>query len=710
MSSSHQSNTSSQQKNDIVGQRIILFAMKFLGYENVNHGFCYGIATKKLEAIILGKTSVKDTEGNIHEIDQLEVYEKRIQKLLQIYEKYIQKHLQDEKLQNYLGFWRNASYLEGIQDFYHDKKQIILNEIQADIEKLPVDEQNKEKQAWVDIYAFLDGVALNQSGEKYSHLYEGDWAKPQNFMKSVDLTASLALEEKQGIAEVDTLLGCYDLAQLTDYFKILRESLETNNPNSNIGFNLLSKSHAICFGYDSYKHEWILGDPNHATDKPLALVNEDLTNNDLAMAKKIMSYLALKKEDALKDDDKIIFSTHVYMTGADNKKETSDFINHWRNSDEMQAMHALDHSNISKVDVLGNNLLGQAQLENNFKLASDIISIFPQDQLNKGLYSSLLRSKFNNVADFLKKGVDIENALQPLLDRPWAIPVIEKFIIKIEEEMARDADINLLYKPVIEQLRETAKKNRSEIDNTLTEYSLTLNQAKKLPAEVTGILFLKKYNNYQFALAKHPEHTQLILKAVSSSGKDIFLDDLIEFLSSPGGAISAHPILTQGIDLFKPGITTLDQLDSIMRSLSEEQAFEFLTTTLGIDFIKPLLLEAKDNNANLSVHWGPVNILESLPKAKRFTFLTENLGIEFVKLISENESRRQEILETLEENHSQLLEKLLNTTSDNTSIIKTGYAKFGVFGALTKKVEPAVDAELDPIKDLPSNNDKSPGL
>ena len=119
----------------------------------------------------------------------------------------------------------------------------------------------------IDLYAFFDGIALNQRpilylfGENYQPL-----SQKQDIRKTGLITRPVALETKDEQGNypnqpmvLSSLTGAYNRQELRNYFKLLKNNLG----NQSFSLNLLANMHSIMLAYDAKTKRWLLVDPSH---------------------------------------------------------------------------------------------------------------------------------------------------------------------------------------------------------------------------------------------------------------------------------------------------------------------------------------------------------------------------------------------------------------------------------------------------------------
>ena len=123
----------------------------------------------------------------------------------------------------------------------------------------------------VDLYAFFDGIALNQSPMSY-FFGENDQplSKKQDIRKTALITNPVVFDKKDDQENspnqpivLSSFSGAYNEQELISYFELLKKKLGMES----FSINLLANMHSIMLTYDAKTKRWLLTDPSNLPGK-----------------------------------------------------------------------------------------------------------------------------------------------------------------------------------------------------------------------------------------------------------------------------------------------------------------------------------------------------------------------------------------------------------------------------------------------------------
>ena len=130
--------------------------------------------------------------------------------------------------------------------------------------------KGKHKQAYIDLKAFFDGVALYFIPKKYNTVLPEIATQFLSMSSVFNLVKSGSLKDNK-LNEIHRFSGCYTLEQLANYLQSLTKIINKHkdqNPNysnHNLAFLLSSHSHTIVLGYNPQTQTWNMIDANQLT-------------------------------------------------------------------------------------------------------------------------------------------------------------------------------------------------------------------------------------------------------------------------------------------------------------------------------------------------------------------------------------------------------------------------------------------------------------
>ncbi len=123
----------------------------------------------------------------------------------------------------------------------------------------------------IDLYAFFDGIALNQSPMSY-FFGENDQplSKKQDIRKTALVTNPVVFDKKDDQENapnqpivLSSFSGAYNEQELISYFELLKKKLGMES----FSINLLANMHSIMLTYDAKTKRWLLTDPSNLPGK-----------------------------------------------------------------------------------------------------------------------------------------------------------------------------------------------------------------------------------------------------------------------------------------------------------------------------------------------------------------------------------------------------------------------------------------------------------
>ncbi len=117
---------------------------------------------------------------------------------------------------------------------------------------------------WIEMQAFFNGIMLHQNPIEQQEIFKG-FTTQDDILKIANLTESIALEKKGGLAEIGTYFGTHTDKELASFFDDLRKVLQDYSAKGfEIAHLLDASEHKIAFKY-AEKKGWCVVDPNSLT-------------------------------------------------------------------------------------------------------------------------------------------------------------------------------------------------------------------------------------------------------------------------------------------------------------------------------------------------------------------------------------------------------------------------------------------------------------
>lgn len=127
---------------------------------------------------------------------------------------------------------------------------------------------HSKQQFYIDMQAFLNGVALYQNLFLFSYLFKSDAV---NLKQSIEKTAALIQPQKiidrGGLVAADKFYGVYNYPELIPLLKSLKTQLRDSHIDYPVAFLLRSSNHALTLGFDPKINEWLYMEVHEGTTK-----------------------------------------------------------------------------------------------------------------------------------------------------------------------------------------------------------------------------------------------------------------------------------------------------------------------------------------------------------------------------------------------------------------------------------------------------------
>ncbi len=132
------------------------------------------------------------------------------------------------------------------------------------------------QEVWIEMQAFFNGIMLYQYPREQQEILKG-FPTQGDILKIANLTESIALEKKGGLAEISTYFGIHTDEELASLFNDLKEILQDYSVKGfEIAHLLESPGHRIAFKHTE-KKGWCVVDPNSLTHEFIR--NEDIVKH-----------------------------------------------------------------------------------------------------------------------------------------------------------------------------------------------------------------------------------------------------------------------------------------------------------------------------------------------------------------------------------------------------------------------------------------------
>ncbi len=182
----------------------------------------------------------------------------------------------------------------------------------------------------IEMTAFFDTLALNQSPAEYSFLFEdGEEVFVQNRERTLPITVPINLDNNTNRpALVRYYSGTYSKGELIAYLS----SLKSHLGSTSFSLQLSTKRHAINLNYDSQTEQWLLIDPNHLPGKSIA-------QTSLVVEELLADYAGIEG---------LVLKTKIYTINSCKEMIARQCLA-MENTSIWKALHALTHEKVNGI-------------------------------------------------------------------------------------------------------------------------------------------------------------------------------------------------------------------------------------------------------------------------------------------------------------------------------------------------------------------------
>lgn len=330
-------------------QRTLKRAIEAAGYHLHSGGVCQGVAAMAMQAAILDERDENDTLINMDRFDD------RIQLLDKITSERLPKLIADAR----------AKYqsMKGEERLTEDQK------------------------LYLEIPAFLEGLLLYQSGNKFPELFEKNkQLYGQEEQPVAQHVMSAKIKNNGGIVSAERVSGVYSQEEMYDYFGGLRVSFLKNVTFTHpVSLVLSNANHAIMVAYDPKLDHWLLVDANQLPSKIIKDVRD----------------LVLSISSAFSSKDKsIAFGAEIFVCARySGALKELNILGDWKSQDKWKKMHEITPSKANFKDtemgywIKNASELGQMELISKIDRTTKSFFSYYLDVLGDKIFSPYLHTE-----------------------------------------------------------------------------------------------------------------------------------------------------------------------------------------------------------------------------------------------------------------------------------------------------------------------------